>query len=250
MRLSKRETILLCLFLIISMVFVYYKFSYKPSQNHMNSLLQENILLKDLIEKGKKAESSMNIREKNTVLKVGEKLLREIPTRAGVPETIAYLENTCRDTKVTLLSVNGKIANNKINSEENEKKQGVELEKIRVLDYNISIQGSYNNLLVFLLKLENSSRLYTINNCKMTVNAKKFDEVELNEDAAPNKEDDTVVSNPQNITSDAKGSKSYDGNNIMLDLIISAYYDEESIPDINIGADDVLPASGKTNPFL
>lgn len=248
-KLSRREKILLGILLILSLIYAYYNLAYKPGKIAREQLLQENRVLKSLTESGESAMvQTSNIEQDITgIAKLGNELMAAVPARARVPETIAFLKKTAFDTHVDLKAINY-AAPNKNNSTDKQKNKE-KLEKVRILDYNITVQGTYNNLLAFLLKMENTPRLYTISNCQMTAAAKKNDEKALSEALQSSLETEQGAP-PAPFPSIPKGSAVYDGNNIKLNLKFSAYYDEETIPGLNAKEDEVPVAAGRINPFI
>ncbi|MDD3268434.1 MAG: hypothetical protein PHX14_03865 [Syntrophomonadaceae bacterium] len=252
MMLSRREKILLTLLLILGLAISYNYLVYQPGQIARKHLIQENGVLISLIERGTSAKAqNLDInQEKTRIVKAGNELMLQIPSSARVPETVAFLKRTARDTHVNLQSINYAINKSKTGMNKNAKANKDILEKVQVLDYNITIQGGYNNLLAFLLKFENAPRLYTINNCRMIANAQKFDEAAISEVLTSLIEDPEAAPVPVPLPIMPKGSAIYDGNSIQLNLKFSAYYEEETIPGLNAGEEEVPAASGKINPFL
>lgn len=252
MKLSQREKILIGLLLILGVIYACYNFAYKPGKIAREQLQQENRVLKSLIKRGENAKTQNTgiVQERTGIAKLGNKLMIQVPTRAQVPETMAFLKKTASESHVSLKSLNYTAPQaSKDNHSSGSQKTGEELAKVQVLDYNITVQGSYNNLLAFLLKIENAPRLYIISNCSMTAAAKKIDEKAVSEDLQSNPEAEPGAE-PVPLPSVPKGSAVYDGSNIKLNLKFAAYCDEEPIPEFKIKEVEVPIAAGRTNPFL
>ncbi|MEN6326259.1 MAG: hypothetical protein ABFD18_08645 [Syntrophomonas sp.] len=251
-RLSRREKILVGLLLLLSLVYAYYNLAYKPGKIARAQLLQANRVLKSLIERGEsaKVQNADIEQEKTGIAKLGNELMVAVPAQARIPETVAFLKKTAFDTHVDLKTINyadpNKNKNNSTNIQKNQKK----IEKVRILDYNITVQGAYNNLLAFLLKMENAPRLYTISNCQMTTTVKDNDEKTVGEALQQSSIEAEQGAEPLPLSSIPKGSAVNDGNNIKLNLKFSAYYDEETIPGLTTKDDEVPVAAGRINPFI
>ena len=251
-KLSRREKILVGLLLILSLVYAYYNLDFKPNKIASEQLLQENRVLKSLMERGENAKTRTTGigQEKTRIAQLGNELLVAVPARAMVPETVAFLKRTAFDTRVELKSLNYTAPNKSNNNNTGSQKKKEESEKVQALDYNITVQGGYNNLMAFLLRIEKAPRLYTISSCSMTANSKKNDDKAISEALQSSMEAEPGAVEPVPLTSAPKGSEVYDGNNIKLDLKFSAYYDEEAIPGLTIKEDEVPAAAGRINPFL
>lgn len=252
MKLSQREKILIGLLIVLSVVYACYNFAYKPGKIAREQLQQENRVLKSLIarEENAKTQNTGILQERTEIAKLGNKLMLQLPTRAQVPETVAFLKKTAFESHVSLKSLNYEAPNkSKYNNSTGSQKTDEELAKVQMLDYNITVQGSYNSLLAFLLKIENAPRLYTISNCSMIAAAKKIDEKAPSEALQSNLEAEPGAE-PVPLPSVPKGSAVYDGSNIKLNLKFSAYCDEESIPELKLKEDEVPVAAGRINPFL
>lgn len=252
MKLSNREKVLLGILLVLSLVYAYYNFAFKPGKIAKENLLQENRVLKSMIESGEtaKTQNTGMVQKITEIAKLGNELMLEVPARAGVPETVAFLKKTALDANVDIKSLNYAASPKNKNNSVNNTKNMVETEKVRTLDYNITVQGAYNNLLAFLLKIENAPRLYTINDCQMTANAPEIAAEALAGPLQSSMEAGQGTPSPR-LPSIPKGSAVYDGNDIKLKLRFSAYYDEEGIPGFTTAKEDEVPAAaGRINPFI
>ncbi|MEN6351363.1 MAG: hypothetical protein ABFD08_18475 [Syntrophomonas sp.] len=260
MKLSRREKVLLALLAILSVIFVFYNFIYKPLIEEKELLLSDSAYLKTLIEKGEagRKERLDLAREEAVIRKEYEGLLAAVPSSARVPETIAFLQQSSKDTNVSLLStkyVPVKKSKNEGNAPNGQKNQPAAkiIDKAQEVSYSISARGSYNNLLSFMLKIENAPCLYIIRSCKIQSSPRKIDESLFSQVVQPIEGDQPavpLVPAPVPSLTIPKGSALYDGGNLVLYLEFSAYYYKDNLNLDTAKTDNqVEPGQGSINPF-
>jgi len=244
MKLSKREQIFLLALVIALSFYLFNKFLYQPIKEDTAKLAVENVKLKGLVENEQiRLERSQQLEnEKGRLKEQYKEMMVKIPEEAYIPEVIAYLENSAQDSSVKLLSVRYQAQEN--NSDTGQENQQQEKTTVaRPCNFTVSANGSYFNLLTLLTKIEQSPRLYIINNGEITASEKKAEA--LPESLPQTIEGVEIPTPPPEVL---KGSARFDDSNWNMQLQLTTYYDPASVGGITGMPEKVFPGQGKENP--
>lgn len=245
MSLSLREQILLLALIIICLFYCFNKYLYQPLQDDTARLATENAQLENMINsEQERVVKSRNLQKQRRKLEEEyQQMMVKVPEHSYIPEIISFLENNALDSSVTL---------NKINYRREEKSVGAtkEPDDKSISNYQpctleISVRGNYFNLLSFLMKIEQSPRIYIINGGSFIASEKKMGSRSQPLDS----ENDAIIPSPA-VPLEAEGSVRFDSNNLTMKLQLTAYYDPtSSTPDISGMPEKVPPGEGRENPF-
>lgn len=244
MKLSKREQIFLLALVIALSFYLFNKFLYQPIKEDTAKLAVENVKLKGLVENEQiRLERSQQLEnEKGRLKEQYKEMMVKIPEEAYIPEVIAYLENSAQDSSVKLRSVRYQAQEN--NSDSGQENQQQEKTTVaRPCNFMVSANGSYFNLLTLLTKIEQSPRLYIINNGEITASEKKAEA--LPESLPQTIEGVEIPTPPREVL---KGSARFDDSNWNMQLQLTTYYDPASVGGITGMPEKVSPGQGKENP--
>jgi Tfp pilus assembly protein PilO len=223
---------------IIGTIYLFYAYLYEPVTSQTRIISAENQNL------NKEVESSQNrIKSAAGLSAEWERLQQQytelavkVPGESMLPEALSYLDKSAAECGVELETISlqpmpvvmtGAGSTNGVESS---------LQQVKI---QLSLRGSYFNLLSYLLKIEKAPRLYRIENAQMSHTPALADtsaqapEVAAGEQAAtdPALPAATVVSE------------------IALNISLTTFYDTFSLPDFKAELERVQPGVGKDNPF-
>lgn len=218
MKLSKRELILLGALIILVNGYLINNIVFKPMIAKKAALIIENAELNQQLEKiqGKGSQYTDSEKQAQYIAEY-EELLAKIPAAPMLPEIIDFVEVIAQADNVEIRSIQYK--ENPSPAQSVKPAPESDRGEIKSLDFQLTAQGSYFNLLSFLAKLENAPRIYIVNTSKFTLT--KEEQAYLTVTSLPAEE--TVNSPP---TAFAPQYGIFGGSNTILYLEISAYYVE------------------------
>lgn len=225
MRLSKREKVLLGILLVVGGFYVFYQFEYFPRQVTIDRLKEENTRLNREIvsfiaKEGGLTDINQEKRRLNDEL---DQMVIRLPRSPLLADIVAFLEQSARDSQVKLASVNYKESLPSKTSLD--AKDTNPVKPAQYVNFQLTASGDHAGLLSFLLKIENASRIYNINSGKISLLKRKQPEMAMrsseSESGALGRAGEATVAEQESLT--------YDRNNLVIVLDISAYYDQSSV---------------------
>ncbi|HWP95927.1 MAG TPA: hypothetical protein VN426_03685 [Syntrophomonadaceae bacterium] len=267
MSLSRREIVLISILLLAGTLYAFYNYLYMPVRSRTEALKTENNQLQAQLSEAEQAKTSKknpadDVKKLQNEYKV---LLNKVPEDPYVPEMMVYIADSARDSKVKLNSLDYKYDEKSAPaasaSENGTAKQG-DADKAnpsatyRSSQLDVEVVGDYNELLNFLLKIENAPRLYVLSSAKFDAGKRKAPEVVVNapEQTAAAKTSTAVAavnSSPGGTAAPAlAGSAAYDGSSITLKLKFSSYYDQTTTGGMKGVDQEVAPTAEGKNPFI
>lgn len=278
MSLSKREIALIGFLLLAGVVYGFYTYLYTPVENRIDVLKTDNEQFQIKLEENEKARKS-NIKPADNLKKLQNEykvLLTKVPEDPYVPEMMVYLADSARESSVELKSLNYKYddktgsASSSPGSNTNTARTGSPA-NYRASHIEVEVEGSYYNLLTFMLKVENAPRLYVLTGAKFEAGKRKAPvEAGFGAEPVPSPEDGTSMStksgsaaNPAAGSTAAvpagspvmdaaqapSGSSAYDGNDITLKMKFDSYFDQTTTGGMKGVEREVPPAAAGKNPF-
>jgi len=224
LRLSRRETVMLGILLVIGGFYVFYQFYYHPRQVDIEYLQDENTRLGLEMESlmAKKVGLANVSREKIRLNDELNQMIIKIPPSPLMADIINFMQQSAGESRVNLVSVNYKESlPGKAVVDVKEANTIKPAQSVRI---QLTAEGTHAGLLSFLLKIENASRIYSINSGKISLVKRKRPDMNLNsesESGAWGSAGEATVKEPESLT--------YDRDNLLIVLDISAYYDQSSM---------------------
>lgn len=237
MRLSNREKVLLSLLVWMLLFYVFYFHFYSPLNQKVTILVEQNNKLRQELISAKHMDKNQNlVNDRHNKYQIElAKLNLLIPCSPGIPEVIAFLEETSLQSKAILQGINYR---DKIKDEEKFKDTSA-----GTLDFEVEVAGSYYDLLTFLRYVDKAPRIYNFNHLKLAAVPKQEETVAGESDAVSL----TAVQRPE-----FKGGERFDGNNILMTVNLTTYFYKGMVLPMDKFSIDkkVKPAdTGRDNPF-
>lgn len=206
MILSRREKILLILFIYLAIFTVFYRLCYQPLCQQVEVIINQNAQLrKYLAELDKEKENIKTESDKEKIAQEYRVLLQKLPSEPLPLEAVRYFEQTAEQSGIKLVSINHQNPspkNIKNGSRENLNQSEAQANS---LQFKIISIGTYDSLLTFTKKIENAPREFAVENLLITRLA--------------NEDFQTPVENIAQVNADSNLS-----NRFQMVMDIKAYY--------------------------
>jgi len=145
-----------------------------------------------------------------------DQMVMRLPQAPLLADIIAFLQQSARESTVKLVSVNYK--------ESLPGQAAMDAKSVKPAqsaNFQVTASGNHADLISFLTKIENTPRIYSINSGKISlVKWKPMSAIEHKNGSESSIEGETTVIEKESLT--------YDPNNLVIILDISAFYDEAS----------------------
>ncbi|MDD2510231.1 MAG: hypothetical protein PHP26_11375 [Syntrophomonas sp.] len=259
MKLSKREIVLSCFLGIMAVTYLFNSFSLLPLKEKAERLRDENQALQAKIQQEEKLIRDQNYLSSSCDWLQGERHKMEIaiPSSPCVPEILSFLHNRAGENGVNIISLRYlQLGSVRKSGETGPSPKGEG--KLQELDLRITAKGSYPSLLNFISAIEESPRVFVIKQCKMYVKR-----VQMADEAVGQVESQQEESIEQNETEQVgtlaapsvqmvQNSAAYEVENIVLNLVVSSFFDERPLSlDSEQGEDEKnSQLKGERNPFV
>lgn len=168
MSLSTRENILIGLLLVLGCVFLFDQYVFQPMTRYNQQLNNENNSLSTELQANANKSIQYQSLETEGPAKQEDyqEMLNALPDSPMISDTIDYLENRAQENNVKLISIQYK--ENQAGSPASQSAWAGEQQDSAIpVRYQIVANGSHNDLLSFVLTLENAPRIYIINSLKI-----------------------------------------------------------------------------------
>lgn len=171
---SRREKILLMILFLLAGGYVYYQFLLSPLQSRIYLLAGENGRLTARIaamEQKSRQQEGTAISEDEIDLRLG-KLMEKIPNNPYIPEVIAFMEHSAEESEVSLLeaSLEMEPPSSAVQSDPGQPRPVYQYQTL-----NITVQGSYEALFLYIDKIENrAARIFNIVGVHLKVPVQHF----------------------------------------------------------------------------
>lgn len=223
MKLSKREIALIGLLILLGSGYLLDCFIFRPLHAQTNHISQENrSLSKEVDNLEHKISKYADIGKKETIMAEYREMMEKIPSYPMIPMIIEELELSAEEDHISIQSIKYKEDANTDLLLGSSQSAGPGDPQLQAVNFQIIAQGSYYNLLSFLLKIESAPRIYVINSSKMTMGKK---------DKAPAAETPNVPAGEEGQTAESAieietpESQIIDQNNTILVVDFNAFYD-------------------------
>lgn len=166
MKLSKRESRLVTVALAAVVIFVYYLYFLSPKIDEYFELKENMEVSEKKLGNLQKTESELSNlldeieKSKNDIAH----LETIVPSNKKLPEIIVHLENFSADTGVELKEVSFESTGENKDKKSDKKGEDSQNKDYIEIPIKLTIVGSYDEILRFLESLEDSRRLYSVNN--------------------------------------------------------------------------------------
>lgn len=166
MKISKREKGFILIVCVVVIIFIYCNYYLLP-------LLKEYALLKNRVGSSRIEFEGLEIVEKkmNILMRNIEKSKEEmacletvVPYSKNTPEIIVELEDLSRQSEIKLQEI---VFQNLDKDKKTDNNTGKDKDYLEIR-LQLKIEGSYENILTFFKGLENSTRLFVVNNISLT----------------------------------------------------------------------------------
>lgn len=228
MSLSKREIFLLCILLICGIGYAYYTYAYEPLQNQLMAVRSENQALSREIDQLKQAGPAEDGEPSDSLHTIKQDFwaaTNKVPTYPLVPESISFLETIGKDSGIDLKSLH--ISDPGTVQPGTNSGSPAAGNSLMTQNYELAGTGGYFAFNSFLMKLEESQRIYLISS--------------INIGSQP-------VSNAVS-TAAPSPVQVYDGSSLTFTMSMTSYYDGIELEDIGSSFETVQPTIGRNNPF-
>ncbi|MGE5380615.1 MAG: type 4a pilus biogenesis protein PilO [Methylocystaceae bacterium] len=245
MKLSRRELIMIMVMVWILIGAVYYYFIYTPERAKLEQLQQINYQLQQQ-KTGHKVITGANT--ENDVLLEYQQLLGKIPEKAFLPEVLALVNETANksDTEISGINYGTKSSQDTgslLGESGTAKKEVGKSVPYQSIPIEFEVRGDYYQIKSFIQLIENSTRLITINNIKLVAAAAK------QAGAEPPAPVDQINAKTESIPQ-LVGSAAYTGDNLVMTIKLTAFYDARSVKGRSGVSDQLAPPSEpKENPY-
>lgn len=167
MRLSRRETVLLGLLIVLAGFYLTDHYLLKPLYFNKRQIIEENNRLVVEIQKWeeKTREYQAEQQEAPEIQADYRQMLEKVPDLPMISDVIDYLEASAREAQVRLVSI--QYRENPDAASHDSETPGSADRSLKSLNYQIVACGSHYNLLSFMLKIENAPRTFIINSSKI-----------------------------------------------------------------------------------
>jgi Tfp pilus assembly protein PilO len=231
-KLSTREKILICLVVWVAGAYLFYRLAYEPLSKEVSKLEQQNHTLMQQAAATRKIDQNKD--KFNSERKRYEQeytvLAQPVPINPYIPEVITFMEKTALKSNAQLVSI------------KYSQKPETNVKNAQTLDFDMSVSGSYYNLVTFLEALEKAPRKYNCMTATLQTQEKKQETVTIPAETA---EAEPTTVEPPKLT----GVDRYDPNNKVMNVTVQTYYYGKNWPGIPAAKEIEPSKAGRDNPF-
>lgn len=235
MRISRREFNLILILVMFVGSSLYYVYLLDPVLSSYMEIHRQN---KQMMTAVQQVQGGLLNPESTLTLSLEsyQEYLYKIPEKPYGPELVAFMSDVARESNVLIknIHVNYPLVmpiSQPIGEKEEEQNRLPE-----IIPIDIELEGVYYNLMTFLLKLENTDRLYAVRDLSFISGRKTYETLSNSTDTA-------------SFTNNTAPTR-LAANRILLRVKVNAYYDPDNPLDMKGIIKEVYPSPQGKNPFI